>query len=230
MIKKGKYVVIYDGVSIGDGSVIEDFVVLGKSPKGHEPGELSLNIGSNAAIRTGTVIYAGNDIGDYFNTGDNARIREDNVIGDHVSIGTNTVIECGCSIGDYVRIHSNCFICEYTTIENMAWIGPGVILTNVLHPPCPAFKQYAPIKEAKCCQGPVIKEGAVVGAGAIILPGVTIGRGALVGAGAVVVDDVPDQAVVAGVPARVLKQISELECVLGFYKKGEIYSWRRIMG
>ena len=114
---RGKHVIIYDGVEIGEGSIIEDFVVLGKPPRGKAIGELKLKIGRSATIRIGTIIYAGTTIGDYFTTGDYARIRENNVIGNRVSIGTGTVVECGCEIEDDVRIHSNCFICELSLIH-----------------------------------------------------------------------------------------------------------------
>jgi len=220
-------IIIYENVKIGQNPVIEDFTILGKPPKGAEPGQLELVIGDFPVFRAGTIVYAGSVIGNYFQTGDNARIREGNKIGDSVSIGTNSVIECGCKIGNNVRIHSNCFIPEYTIIEDDVWIGPGVIMTNVLHPPCPIFKKKAPIYGAKCCCGPVLKRGAIIGAGAVILPGVIIGEGALVGAGSVVTKDVSAGYVVAGNPAKIIKKVEELKCPLGFYKYGEVYSWRK---
>jgi acetyltransferase-like isoleucine patch superfamily enzyme len=128
---------------------------------------------------------------------------------------------------DDVKIHSSCFIPEYTIIEENAWIGPGVIMTNVLHPPCPAFKKYAPIKGKKCLHGPIIEKNAVVGAGAIILPAIVVGKSSLVGAGAVVTKDVPPNRLAVGNPARIIRKIDELECPPSFYKRGEIYSWRK---
>jgi len=218
--------VIYKPVDLGKKSIVEDYVVLGKPPRAYKAGQLKLVIGDFALLRTGTVIYAGNTVGNNFQTGDYARVREFNEIGDNVSIGGGSVVEGNCKIGDNVRIHSNCFIPEYTSIEKNAWIGPGVVMINVLHPPCPAFKKKAPLK-GKCCCGPCIKKNAVIGARAVIFPGVIIGEEALVGAGAIVTKDVPAKCVVTGFPAKVIKKIEDLTCPPGLYAKGEVYSWRK---
>ena len=226
-MKANKNVAIYEPVEIGKDPIIEDFVVLGKSPAGSKTEKMKLIIGDFPIIRSGTIIYAGNVIGDNFQTGDNARIRENNRIGNNVSIGSGSIIERDCEIMDNVKIHSGCFIPEYTLIRDNAWIGPGVVMTNVLHPPCPAFKKYAPITGKKCCHGPIVDKNAVIGAGAVILPGIVIGENSLVGAGSIVTKDVPSDRLVAGNPAKVIKKIEEVECPLGFYKRGEIYSWRK---
>jgi len=222
---KHRNVVIFKGVKIGAKPTLEDFVILGKPPKGFNDGQLVLTIGDYPVIRSGTIIYAGNKIGHHFVTGDNARVREKNTIRNNVSIGTNSVIECGCKIGDNVRIHSNCFICEYTTIEESAWIGPQVTTLNVLHPPCPMFKDHAPIARKSCLNGPIIKRRAIIGAGSIIMPGIIIGERAVVGAGALVNRNVDPNTVVVGSPAKPLKTVKELGCPLGFYQTGEVYSW-----
>lgn len=218
--------VIYKNVKLGKNVTIEDYVVLGKPPRGYKAGQLKLLIGDFALLRTGTVIYAGNILGDHFQTGDHARVREFNEIGGNVSVGGGSVIEGNCKIGDNVRIHSNCFIPEYTSIEKNAWIGPGVVMINVLHPPCPAFKKMAPLK-GKCCRGPNVKKNAVVGARVVIFPGVIIGEEAVVGAGAVVTKNVPAKCVVTGFPAKVIKKVKDLTCPLGLYAKGEVYSWKK---
>lgn len=210
---------------MGAKPTLEDFVILGKPLNGIQEGQVALTIGDYALFRSGTIIYAGNTIGHHFVTGDNARVREGNTIGNNVSIGANSVIECGCKISDNVRIHSNCFICEYTTIEEGAWIGPGVTTLNVLHPPCPMFKAHAPIVGKGCLNGPIIKRHAIIGAGAIIMPGIVIGEGAIVGAGALVNRNVEPDTVVTGLPAKPLKAAKELDCPLDFYQKGEVYSW-----
>jgi len=226
-MKVNKNVIIYEPIEIGKDPIIEDFVVLGKPPVGAKTSKMKLVIGDFPIIRSGTIIYTGNVIGNNFQTGDNARIREKNQIGNNVGIGSGSIIERDCEIMDNVKIHSGCFIPEYTLIKDNAWIGPGVIMTNVLHPPCPAFKKYAPIFGKKCCHGPIVNKNAVVGAGTVILPGIVVGENSLVGAGSVVAKDVPPDYLVAGNPAKIIKKIEDIDCPLGFYKLGEVYSWRK---
>ena len=193
---------IYPNVSIGSGSHLGDFAIIGEPPRGKAAGELPTVIGAGALIRSHTVVYAGNRIGDRFETGHGVLIREENQIGHDVSVGSHTVVEHHVVIGDFVRIHSGAFIPEYSVLETECWIGPGVIFTNARYPRSPKVKAML--------QGPVIKSRARIGAGAVLLPGVTIGQDALVGAGAVVVADVPERAVMVGNPARVIKLIHEI--------------------
>ncbi len=193
---------VHAGVELGEGSVIEEYCILGAPPRGFKEGDLKTVIGSGSHLRSHTVIYAGNRIGKRFETGNKVNIRESNEIGDNVSIGTLSVIEHHVSIGNDVRIHSQVFVPEYSVLEEGAWLGPNVVLTNAKYPLSPEVK--------KNLKGPRIKKGAKIGANATILPGVVIGEKALVGAGAVVVHDVPDGAVVAGNPARIVKYISDL--------------------
>jgi acetyltransferase-like isoleucine patch superfamily enzyme len=193
---------IYKGVELGPSSTVEDYCIVGVPPRGNKEGDLRTVIGAGAHLRSHTVIYAGNIIGTNFQTGNKVNIRELNAIGDNVSIGTLSVIEHHVRIGNKVRIHTQVFIPEYSVLEDDAWIGPNVVLTNAKYPHSPDAKSNL--------VGPTIKKGAKIGANATILPGVVIGENALVGAGSVVVDNVPDGTVVVGNPARVIKQISEL--------------------
>jgi len=149
-------------------------------------------IGSHSILRSGTVIYCDVVIGDRFQCGHNVLIREHTKIGDEVSVGTSTIIEGYCRIGDRVRIQSMAFIPTHTEIGNDVFIGPHAVLTNDRYPPTgkPSLK------------GPVMEDGAVIGANCTILPGVRIGRGAAVAAGAVVTRDVPPGKMAVGVPAR----------------------------
>ncbi|MGQ9585008.1 MAG: acyltransferase [Anaerolineae bacterium] len=207
-------ILLFPGVHLGPGVVLEPYVTVGKPPRGRVPGELETRIGEGSLIRSYTTLYAGTQAGKRLQTGQCVSIREDNVLGNDCSVGTGTALEPGNRIGHRVRIHSNCFL-EWVTLEDDVFVGPGVIFTDDLHPPCPRFRE--------CRRGATVRRGARLGAGAVILPGVTIGAEALVGAGAVVTRDVPDGMVVVGNPARPLKRVEELTCPPGFYERP--YVW-----
>jgi acetyltransferase-like isoleucine patch superfamily enzyme len=197
---------LYANVLLGEGSLVEDYCLIGAPPRGHKDGELATIIGEGAVIRSHTVIYAGNVIGRHFQTGNKVNIRESNRIGDNVSIGTLSVIEHHVEIADNVRIHTQAFVPEFSILEEGCWIGPNVALTNAKYPQSPGVKDSL--------VGPVIRRGAKIGANATLLPGVVIGENALVGAGSVVVRDVPPGTVVAGNPARVIGKMADLPYAL----------------
>jgi acetyltransferase-like isoleucine patch superfamily enzyme len=194
---------IYENVKFGENCKIGDNVIIGEPPAMAKPGELETIIGNNAVIRSHTIIYAGNEIGDNFRTGHHVMIRENNIIGNDCSIGTGSILEHSIKLYDGVRIHSQAFIPEFTILKSKAWIGPNVVITNAPHPTAPQAKEYL--------QGVIVEEYARVGANSTILPGVTIGKNALVGAGSVVTRDIPEDSVSVGNPAKVIKKIQELE-------------------
>jgi acetyltransferase-like isoleucine patch superfamily enzyme len=193
---------LFENVSLGEPWSLEDYCLIGVPPRGAADGELTTRLGAGAVIRSHTVIYAGNEIGRNFQTGNKVNIRESNQIGDDVSIGTLSVVEHHVSIGNGVRIHTSAFIPEFSVLEDGCWIGPHVVLTNAKYPLSPGAKHSL--------AGPIIRKGAKIGANATLLPGVEIGEGAVIGAGAVVAHDVPAGAVVVGNPARVVNDISRL--------------------
>ena len=182
---------------VGPGAKIGEYVTIGEKGK-----EGQTIIGENANIRSHTIIYPGNVIGNDFSTGHGAVIRENNQIGNHVSIGTNTVIERDSVIMDNVRIHTGAFIPEYTVLCEGCWIGPHVTFTNAVRPLAPGAKELM--------RGPTIRKNAKIGAGAAVLPYVVIGENAIVGAGSVVTSDVPPGAVVVGNPAKTIKNEKEV--------------------
>lgn len=194
---------IFPNVELGADSQIGAFAIIGEPPRGKKPGELETRIGARAVIRSHTVIYAGNVIGNDFQTGHGALVREENQIGDNVSIGSHSIVEHHVVIGNGVRIHSNVFVPEFSILEDDCWLGPNVVVTNARYPRSKNVKETL--------KGATIKRGAKIGAHATLLPGIVIGENALVGAGAVVVRDVPAGAVVVGNPARVVKRIEEIE-------------------
>ena len=114
-------------------------------------------------------------------------------IGEETAIGPFVEIQCGVSIGRLCKISSHSFICEGVTIEDEVFIGHGVMFINDRRPRAQGDWTL---------EKTLIRRGASIGSGAVILCGVTVGESALVGAGAVVTRDVPPGATVAGVPAR----------------------------
>ena len=206
---------IYDNVQIGEGTVIYGPVILGQPPRGKQEGELPLVIGRNSVIRAFTTIYAGTTIGDNFQSGQGASIREDNIIGNNVSIGTNAVLEFENKIGDNCRIHSGCFL-EMVTLGNYVFVAPNAVFTDDPHPMnCPRYKE--------CGGGAQVGDLVKIGGNCTFLPAVKVGRGALIGAGSVVVYDIPEMMVAAGNPAKVIKSVKELTCRIGAYERPYIW-------
>jgi acetyltransferase-like isoleucine patch superfamily enzyme len=188
---------VYPNVEFGDNVIVEQDCIIG-IPVATAPEEKTV-IGDHAIIRAGTYIYAGNQIGSNFQTGNKANIRELNVIGDNVSIGTMSVVEHHVIIHDNVRIHSQVFIPEYSLLEDGCWIGPNVVLTNARFPGHPDAKMEL--------QGVHIHENVKIGANSTILPGVVIGANSLIGAGSVVVADIPENVIAAGNPSKKLRDV-----------------------
>jgi UDP-2-acetamido-3-amino-2,3-dideoxy-glucuronate N-acetyltransferase len=124
------------------------------------------------------------------------------VIGAETRIGAFVEIQKNSSIGERCKISSHTFVCEGVTIEDEVFVGHGVMFTNDRFPRA-TNEDGSPQTESDWTLTPtLIKRRASIGSNATIVAGVTIGTGAMVGAGAVVTRDVPDFAVVAGVPAR----------------------------
>lgn len=146
----------------------------------------------NVAIGPGTSVW------------DNAHIRHGARLGDECIVGGKSYIAYDVLIGNRVKINASVYICNAVTIEDGAMISAGVIFTNDRFPRATTsdLKQLRPSKPDENTLPTLVREGATIGAGAIIGSDVTIGRFAMVGMGAVVTRSVPDFYMVIGNPAR----------------------------
>jgi acetyltransferase-like isoleucine patch superfamily enzyme len=186
----GKNAQIYDPVTLGFPS--REYLGAKDFP--------GVTIGDDAVIRSGSIIYCEVTIGHRFQCGHNVLIREKTVIGNNTSVGTASVIEGYSSFGNNVSIQSMVFVPTNTKIADGVFIGPAVVLTN---------DRYPPTRNVEL-KGPVLEENSVIGAKAVILPGIRIGKGAFVAAGSVVTRDVPAGKMAIGSPAKVRQMPKEM--------------------
>jgi len=142
-----------------------------------------------AVVDEGAVIGAGTRIWHFSHIMPTARIGERCNLGQNVFVDNNTVI------GNGVKIQNNVSVYNGVILEDYVFCGPSMVFTNVINP-------RSEIERKSEFKTTLVRRGATIGANATIVCGVTIGRYALIGAGAVVTGDVPDYALMIGVPAR----------------------------
>jgi len=130
-------------------------------------------------------------------------------IGDETKIGAFVEIQMNAFVGKRCKISSHTFICEGVKIEDEVFIGHGVIFTNDLYPRATAADGRLQTEADWCVIETHVKKRASIGSNVTILAGVTVGENAIVGAGAVITKNVPDNVVVVGNPARIIRTINE---------------------
>jgi UDP-2-acetamido-3-amino-2,3-dideoxy-glucuronate N-acetyltransferase len=206
-VELGANVVIHSGSVIGAGARIQDCVVIGKPPafgrhsKASREAPAPAEIGAGATVCAGAVVVAGARIGPNAVVGDQAHVRERAVIGPETVVGRGSAIDNDVIVGARVSIQTGCYITAFSSIEDDAFVAPGVTTTNDdtmgRHP------------RGEELRGAVLRRGCRVGGGVVLVPGVEIGEEAFVAAGAVVTRDVPPRAVMMGVPARQVREVTE---------------------
>ncbi|MFI0356742.1 DapH/DapD/GlmU-related protein [Actinomadura sp. 9N407] len=136
-----------------------------------------------------------------------AQVREDAVLGRDCIIGRGAYVGPAVRIGDGVKLQNHALVYEPAVLEDGVFIGPAAVLTNDLYPRSVDVDGKVKRSDDWDALGVTVREGASVGARAVLVAGVTIGRWALVAAGAVVARDVPDFALVVGNPARRIRWV-----------------------
>ena len=168
------------------------------------------NVATEARIGSGTRIWH------------EAQVREGAVLGVDCNVGKGVYIDREVIVGDRVKIQNRASLYRGLTVENGVYIGPHVSFTNDRYPRA-VDPEGRPQTDADWTPIPtLVREGASIGAGAVVLPGVTIGSWALIGAGAVVTRDVADHALVVGNPARAVGYV----CACGRRLDQEGGGWR----
>ncbi len=205
----GHHVVIHDNTTIGDNVRIDDNTVIGKRPMKAANSAVTKDdelppctIASDCIIGTTVVIYRGCNIGEKVLVADLSTVRENVNVGKKTIVGRGVAIENFCNIGSYVKLETNVYITAHSDVADRVFVAPCVATSNdnYIGRTKDRFENF---------KGVIIKKGARIGVNATILPGKTIEEDSLVAAGALVSRDVPSKKIVAGMPAKVLRDVPE---------------------
>lgn len=207
----GNNVTFYPGVAVGAGCTILDGAVLGRPPltTGNTTRPIDatasrLIIGAGSIIGANAVLYTRITIGERVLIGDLATIREDCVLDDQVVIGRGVLVMYSTRVGSRTRVIDGAILTGNMVIEEDVFIGPGVGSVN---DDDVYLKRFGLVPFET--QGPTIRRFALIGTGANISSGTEIGEGAIVSPNAMVTKDVAPWTVVAGVPARPMRNVPE---------------------
>ena len=212
-VRIGDNTIIFDNVIIEDNVTIAHNCVIGEPLNEYYSNSEYENpetiIGANSLLRSHSVIYAGNKLGEYVTTGHRVTLRENNQIGHHTVLGTNTDIQGNSSIGNYCRFYNNVTLAQFSTIGNFVFLYAFTVMLNDPYPPSEDLK------------GAIISDYTLIAVRTVILSGVKVGTNCLIGANSVVKKNIPDYSLAMGNPANTVMDIRKF-VVVG---QGKLYPW-----
>ena len=200
------HVVIETGVIIGEGVEVFPGSHLGKVPKGagalaRQPAfKRQVVIGSGACVGPNAVIYYDVQIGQNTLVGDGASIREQCRVGSSTVVGRHVTLNYDVTVGSHTKIMDHSWLAGNMKVGDNVFISGGVLTANDNAIGGEGYRGDL--------RGPTISDGAMIGVGATLLPGVMIGKNSIVGAGAVVTRDVAPGTLVVGIPARMVQRVT----------------------
>jgi len=170
---------------------------------------------SNFFIHNSSIVDDNVQIGNGTKVWHFSHIQSNVVIGENCSFGQNVNVGNNVRIGNNCKIQNNVSIYEGVELEDYVFCGPSMVFTNVINPRC----KY-PQRGSEHYSKTLIKVGASIGANATIVCGTTVGKHSFIGAGTVITKDVPDYALIVGVPGKQIGWVSEAGERLSFDEKG----------
>ena len=207
----GAHVTVHGATVLGEGCRIQGGAVLGKPPALGSSSSASreaphpLVVEAGATVCAGAVVLAGARLGPGAVVGDQAFVRERAYVGADSVVGRGATVDNDVDVGARVRLQTNVYVTAYSRVEDDVFMGPGATTTNdhamARHPP------------GEPLRGATLRRACRVGAASVLLPGVEVGEEAFVAAGAVVTRDVAPRTVVAGVPARVVRNVPQEDLI-----------------
>lgn len=203
-LELGANVVIHAGVTIGDGCTLQDGAVVGKRPQLGPRSRAAGPIGPTVLEPGATVccyglVFAGAHVSEGAIVGDNALVRERAVVGPGTVVGAGSAVGIDVRLGARVKILNNASLAPRTLVEDEVHITANVVTTT------------SRWEEGGEPDTVVLRRACRIGIGAVLLAGVEVGEQAVVGACSLVTEDVAPRSVVAGTPARLLRELSASE-------------------